>query len=256
MNQLASFPYIVFALSLFVLSVAAGIGFLSKSKPQPHDEGERVDLGVILNATLALLGLIIGFSFSMAVTRYDQRKNYEEEEANAIGTEYLRVDLLPAADKPNLKGLLNRYLAQRVLYYLNSGEVRLKQVSVDTAQIEAQLWSSVRTSATLQPTPVVALAVSGMNDVMNSQGYTQAAWRNRIPVAAWMLLGAIAICSNLLIGYGMQAVKMRPLLLFVLPLIVSTSFFLIADIDSPRGGLIQVRPGNLLALSQSLRQSQ
>ena len=107
-----------------------------------------------------------------------------------------------------------------------------------------------------QPTPVVALAVSGMNDVLNSQGYTQAAWWNRIPIAAWGLMAAIAICCNLLIGYGCVALKPKAILLLVLPLVVSISFFLIADIDSPRGGIIHVAPQNLLSLAQSLpRQS-
>jgi hypothetical protein len=92
---------------------------------------EREDFGVLLTATLTLLGLIIGFTFSMAISRYDQRKNYEEEEANAIGTEYLRANATQTA-----------------------------------------------------------LAVMGMNDVLNTQGYTQAAWWNRIPMAAWGLMWA------------------------------------------------------------------
>lgn len=70
-----------------------------------------------------------------------------------------------------------------------------------------------------------------MNDVLNSQGYTQAAWWNRIPVTAWVLLATIAIGCNLLIGYG--AHRTNKLLFLVLPLAVSISFFLIADIDSP-----------------------
>ena len=91
-----------------------------------------------------------------------------------------------------------------------------------------------------------------MNDVLNSQGYTQAAWWNRIPLAAWGLMAAIAICSNVLVGFGARNVKAESFLLPVLPLIVSIAFFLRADIDSPRGGVIRVNPQNLLSLSQSL----
>ena len=97
-----------------------------------------------------------------------------------------------------------------------------------------------------QPTPVRALAVAGMNDVLNSQGYTQAAWWNRIPVGAWCLMFAIAVFCNVLLGYGSRKVDGR--LFMVLPLVVSISFFLIADIDSPRGGVIRVRPQNLQSL--------
>ena len=89
-----------------------------------------------------------------------------------------------------------------------------------------------------------------MNDVLNSQGYTQAAWWNRIPVAAWILMVAIAVCCNMLIGYG--AHRKDRILLSILPLVISVSLFLIADLDSPRRGIIRVVPQNLLALSQSL----
>jgi hypothetical protein len=99
---------------------------------------------------------------------------------------------------------------------------------------------------------MVALAVTGMNDVLNSPGYTHAAWLNRIPTAAWGLMVTIATCCNLLIGYVTRRREAKAILLLVLPLIVSISFFLIADIDSPRGGIVRVRPQNLASLSQSL----
>ena len=91
-----------------------------------------------------------------------------------------------------------------------------------------------------------------MNDVLNSAGYTQAAWWNRIPPAAWVLMALIAICSNVLVGYGARRAEAERDLMVVLPLVVSISFFLIADIDSPRGGVIRVQPRNLVSLAQSL----
>ncbi len=92
--------------------------------------------------------------------------------------------------------------------------------------------------AAAQPTPVVALAISGMNDVLNSQ----AAWWNRTPLAAWGMMAAIAICCNLLVGYGARKPEAEGILMLVLPIVVSISFFLIADTDSPRGGFILLRP--------------
>ena len=91
-----------------------------------------------------------------------------------------------------------------------------------------------------------------MNDVLNSQGYTQAAYWNRIPTAAWALMAAIAIGCNLLVGYGSHSAKAGSKLLPILPLIVSIAFMLIADIDSPRHGIIRVRPQNLISLAESL----
>jgi hypothetical protein len=216
------------------------------------EEGVREDFGVILAATLSILGLIIGFSFSMAINRYDQRKNCEEAEANAIGTEYLRADLLPPADAATVRALLKNYLNQRVLFYTTRHEEQLRGINATTAQLQAELWSAAQAPATAHPSPVIAQAVSGMNDVLNSQGYTQAAWWNRIPHGGWGLMAVTAVCCNLLIGYGARNVKAERTLLLVLPLLVSIAFALIADIDSPRGGVIRVIPQNLQSLAQSL----
>jgi hypothetical protein len=202
-------PVPIFAFCFVALWLSSHAGAYLRRRKNLQDS-DREDVGVILTATLTLLGLIIGFSFSMAVTRYDQRKNYEEEEANAIGTEYLRVGLLPASDAMKVRGLLRKYLDQRISSYLTRDTSRLEQISAATDQLQADLWSAVQASAAAQPTPVVALAVSGMNDVLNSQGYAQAASWNRIPMAAWGLLGAIAICSNVLIGYYARPGKPRP----------------------------------------------
>ena len=113
------------------------------------------------------------------------------------------------------------------------------------------MWNGVQAQALQQPTPVMALVVSGMNDVLNSQGYTQAAWWNRIPIAAWGLMFVIAICCNMLIGYGAHRTDRR--IFLILPITVSIAFFLISEIDSPRTGIIRVVPQNLESLSQTKR---
>jgi len=246
-----SYPLLVFPLALFVQWISAEAGNSVRQRRRAMEEKERSDFGIVLGAALTLLGLIIGFSFSMAVNRYDQRKNYEEAEANAIGTEYVRADLLPAADAAQVQELLRKYTDLRVRFYTTRDDSRLAKAYADTAQLQNELWSKVQGVAANQPTPVVALALSGMNDVLNSQGYTQAAWWNTIPVAAWILMIAIAMCCNFLIGYG--AHRNGRLLFFIVPFVVSLSFFLIADIDSPRRGVIKVAPQNLMALAQSLR---
>jgi hypothetical protein len=246
-------PRLFFVLSLVALwfSVQLGTFFGQRVRAlKKEKEDERQDFGVVEAAVLTLLGLLIGFTFSMAMSRYDQRKNYEEAEANAIGTEYVRADLLPSADAERVRDLLRMYLDQRILFYATRDERRLEQINTSTAQLQAELWSTVQNRAAASPTPVVALAVSGMNDVLNSQGYTQFAWANRIPAGAWILLAIIAIFSSVLIGYGMH--RRSKIFALVLPFAVSIAFFLIADIDSPRRGLIHVRPVNLISLSQSL----
>ena len=151
-----------------------------------------------------------------------------------------------------MQALLLAYLDQCIAFYETRDGQELSQINAQTAKLQAELWSAVQFPAFAQRNPVVALAVEGMNDVLNSQGYTQAAWWNRIPVAAWGLMAAIAICSNALVGLGARNAKREFTLLLTLPLVVAIAFFLIADIDSPRHGLILVIPQNLLSLSQSL----
>ncbi len=252
MNNLTNSPLLVSIISFVVLWISARAGVFFRRRSS-LDEDARHSLDVIVAATLTLLGLIIGFSFSMAISRYDARKNYEEAEANAIGTEYLRADVLPAADATKVRELLRKYLDQRLLFYGIRDEKKLPEVATETARLQGELWSAARIPATAQPTPVMALALAGMNDVLNSQGYTQAEWLNRIPIMAWILMMAIAIFSNFLLGYDSLHAKVRAKQLLVLPLVLSTSFVLIADIDSPRRGLVRVQPINLMILEQSLR---
>jgi hypothetical protein len=253
MHNPTNYPLLVFAGSFVALWLSAWFGATIIRRRRKLEESHREDFGMILAATLTLLGLILGFSFSMAINRYDQRKNLEEEEANAIGTEYLRVDLLPAADAAKAKALLKAYLDERIAFYITRDLDEYRQITARTGKLQSQLWSTVQAPAVAQPTPLSALAVAGMNDVLNSQGYAQAAWWNRIPHAAWGLMVIIAVCCNALVGYGARSGKAERLLLLVLPLIVAITFMLIADIDSPRGGFIRVVPQNLLSLSESLR---
>jgi hypothetical protein len=169
MIKLADYPLIVFAFALLVLWLSARTDSFLLKKQRNLEAGVREDFTVILAATLTLLALIIGFAFSIAISRYDQRKNYEEAEANAIGTEYLRAELLPAADAARVRSLLRNYLDERILLYKTRDEQHLRQINVNTARLQNELWDAIHGPATAQPTPVVALVVSGMNDVLNSR---------------------------------------------------------------------------------------
>lgn len=249
MENLTHYPVLIFAFAFVSLSLASAAGAWLRRRTSSMTEEHKDDLSVILAASLTLLALIIGFSFSMATNRYDQRKNFEEAEANAIGTEYLRADLLPSADAVRVRKLLSDYTNQRILFYTNTDDAQRTRINERIGQLEADLWASVRGPAAVQPTPVTALVLAGMNDVINSQGYTQAAYWNRIPIAAWYLLAAIALCCNVLFGYRMQTTGKLAL---VLPLVVSISLLLIADTDAPRHGLIYVSPQNLESLARSL----
>jgi hypothetical protein len=250
MTFLVDYPIVTFVVTVVFLWLSCLVGIVMRKRRSDITEEERGDYGVLLAAMLTLLGLIIGFTFSMAGTRYDQRKNLEEEEANAIGTEYVRADLLPADAAEKVRGLLRSYLEQRVLFYTSSGD-QLREVNVTTAKLQAELWEAVKAPAKTDRSTVEALTVSGMNDVLNSQGYTQAAWWNRIPLAAWSLMWAIAICCNLMIGFYLRP-KDPKSIRFVMPVVIAVALLLIADIDAPRRGIIRVNPQNLISLTDAI----
>lgn len=251
MGYLMNFPVALCICSLLCLWASALLGEVVRRRVGAMEDSERADFGILLGATLTLLGLLLGFSFSMAIGRYDQRKDYEEEESNAIGTEYLRAELLPEPTRTRVKGLLVEYLDLRIQRYELHAVQDTSSLASRTAQVQTDMWNEVKNAAAVDPTPLMAAVIVGMNDVINRQGYTQAARWNRIPVPAWELMAGIALFSNFLIGFG--ETKLSRMKLLIVPLVVSISFLLIADIDSPQGGLIRVHPQNLQFLATSLR---
>ncbi len=246
------YPLLVFALSFTAFWAAVRAGVWRARAAPPPDGDERDAFRVVLGATLTLVGLIIGFSFSMAVGRYDQRKTHEAVEANAIGTEFLRVELLPAGTAADAQHLLRLYVAQRIAFYKTRDDGRLARIDADTAALQRQLWASVQAVAAARPTPVTALTASGMNEVLDAQGYTQAVWWNRIPDGAWLLMAMVALIACALTGYGAREAR----LLVILPAVLAVAFFFVSDIDSPRHGLIRVVPRNLVSLAESMRAGQ
>lgn len=249
---LLNHPWWLFVVTFLALWLASYVGkWVSHGRGALMDEDQRDDFSLVQTSTLALLGLIIGFSFSVASGRYDNRKKLEEDEANAIGTEYVRAEVLPAEVTAKVKAQLREYTGLRIRFYQAQSLDEVNSIRAETEKLEDEMWSAVSVPAAAQPSPVVALAVSGMNEVLNSEGYTQAAWWYRMPVEAWMLMFAIAMFSTVMLGVG--AKKGEPKILMVLPLVVAVAFLLIADIDSPRSGLIRVVPQNLLRLQAGLK---
>jgi hypothetical protein len=250
LNPLESELFVsVLSFVCFWAMTSAGSAFRKRSRTLEGQD--REEFLFILGGALTLLGLIIGFTFSMAVSRYDLRKQYEEQEANTIGTEYNRLDLLPSADAAKVHELLRIYLDQRIRHYETTSNEELNKIDAQTERLQQDLWSGVAAPAAVQPSPVNTLILAGMNEAIDSQGYAQAAAWNRIPLAARGLLGIISIFCNFLVGYSLPG--KCAFLSLILPIALCASFTLIADKDSPRTGLIHVSPQNLESVAKSLK---
>jgi hypothetical protein len=250
--NIMDYPLVLAISTALLLSAAAFLGAWMRLRRKTDEDVDKDEYGVVLGATLTLLGLLIGFSFSMAISRYDQRKDYEEEEANAIGTEYVRADLMSdSAARAKVKAELVQYLDLRIQRFNAHASQDVTELMAKTTQIQDEMWKAVRDSAMAQRDPISLTVVTGMNDVINRQGYTQAARWKRIPVPAWALMIVMGLFSSFLIGYGEK--KTHWFVLLIVPLVIAASFLLIADVDSPHGGLIRVPPQNLMALADSLK---
>ena len=247
---MVDFPFLVFLVSLAMLALAAWVGDSVHRRSKRAEDINRDDAGVVLGGTLTLLGLLIGFSFAMATNRYDLRKDSERVETNAIALLYMRADLLPAADAVRVKGLLKKYLDERIEFYSTRSHGELRQIAGDTAATQSDLWSTIRAAAGQLPPQLQGFFISGTNDIVASRLSTEAVWANRIPRAAWILILVTSIGCNFLVGY--RARRTDWLVFLIMPIAVSISLFLISDLDSPRGGAIRVKPSNLISLSQSL----
>lgn len=250
MFNLLDYPTTMLAVSLPSFWLSSSVGARLRGNARNPQPGGRDDLRFVLGGALTLLGVMVGFTFQMALSSYDRRKTLEVQEANAISTEYARTDLLLPADGLMVRALLKSYIDQRISNYTSRSDRRLQQASAQTIRLQNEMWSAVAASVTAQPSPLTALVVSGMDNVLDSEAYAQAAWRHHIPIAAWAVLFLISIFCNLLIGWA--APGTGGFVFLILPVALSISLFLIAEIDSPRTGSIRVEPQNLQDLARSL----
>src|SRR6185312_2990688 len=145
--HLMDHPYLVFIVVFALLWLSTHFGHAVRGRLLVLQDEARDDFGILLTAVLTLLGLLIGFSFQMAINRYDLRKSSEENEVNAIATEYLRADLLPADQSAHLRSLLREYLGKRLSFYTTTDSRHLEQIALERSQLQRNMWSIVR------PTP-------------------------------------------------------------------------------------------------------
>jgi hypothetical protein len=252
MLWLVDHPVVFFVTTLTLLIVSARVGVAARAHGHTLTSTDRAEFDLVRNAMFTLLGLMVGFAISMAVSRYDLRKSYEEAEANAIGTEYLRLDLMPPATTTAARALLRTYVDERIAFYRDRDPNREEKTDAATMETMNALWAAIAPEARTRQTPTDALVASGMNDILNSQGYTLSAWRNRLPVEVWMLLLLIAAGCNFLIGFGAE--RLSPVTHAILPVTAALAFLLIADVEGPRNGFVQVEPVNLDDIATAMSQ--
>jgi hypothetical protein len=199
--------------------------------------------GSIQGAVLGLLGLLLGFTFAMAVGRYEARRDLVLREANAIGTAWLRADFLPSPQRGEIKAILRDYTAHRLATVAAAAKdpQRFAAARREVAGFHARLWEGGRSAVAASPSPVTATLIMSLNEVIDLDASRMAAGRNHVPGAVWLLLLLVAGCGSWASGYGSGAGGPRSTFSqAVFPLLIAVVITLIADIDRPQRGLIGV----------------
>jgi hypothetical protein len=240
-----------FAVALVTLVLATFCGLWLRKRFAHIVERESQSLKTLESTILALLGLLLGFTFSMAVARFDTRKTLQIDEANDIGTLWLRTSLLSENARDAERMLIRRYVAARIEFAASGHDAgRMAKSAADTAQLQRQMWSLATQEANQRRDPVAGLFVSVLNDCIDVTEKRTAALENTIPWAAWLLLLAIGAVGCTLVAVGLHANVFG--IRILLPFVLACTLAMIYDIDSPRSGFIRVHQQSMERLQQQV----
>lgn len=256
LSQIFVNPWAVILLNSVVLLVLAEFGYrfgaFSRRKNPATAQGHSVS---VQGAILGLLGLLLGFSFAMAVGRFDSHRALVVQEANSIGTTWLRTDFLPGPYKGQVRELLIHYTQLKITDFdsTNDGE-ELAPADKQKAEIHTKLWQNASDASVERNTPVLATFITSLNETIELDSLRKAALRNHVPVAVWLLLLLVAGCGAWASGYGSGTGGSRSIFnQFLFPLLIAVVITLIADIDRAHKGIIGMSCVPLEELLQSMK---
>jgi hypothetical protein len=204
-------------------------------------EGARTGAGPIEGAVFGLLGLLIAFTFSGAAARFDARRHLVVEEANDIGTAYLRLDLLPPESQPPLRDLFRRYLDYRLEGFRAMPDTLATKAAFDRAVVlQGEIWDSA-VIASRGNSPAAMLLLPALNQMIDITSTRLAAMRMHPPMIIFLMLAGLTLVGSLLAGYGMAGSKKRGWIhMLVFATIMAGSVYIIVDLEFPRAGLIRI----------------
>jgi hypothetical protein len=225
-------------IGMILLSAEAGwrLGNYHRRRPK-HEKDAPV--GAVVGSMLGLLAFLLAFTFGMAASRYDARKQLVLQEANAIGTAYLRAEMLPEPQRGLIRNLLREYAAPRVrgVTWLMTPEARAQ-----ASALHKRLWTATVAATESNPGSVLGgLFVQALNDVIDLDETRVTAGRNRIPDSIWIVLYIVTILSTAALGYQFGLTGERSwAVIILLALVLVGVMVLIADLDRPQTGILQV----------------
>jgi hypothetical protein len=221
-------------------------------------EGASAGLGAVEGVIFALLGLLIAFTFSGAASRFDSRRQLLVEETNAIGTAYLRIDLLPPSAQPPIREAFRRYVDARLEAYRKLPDaLAAKEGLAGATALQGEIWTQAVTACRAEgnqsATMLLLPALNQMIDITTSRTM---ATQMHPPTIIFVMLALLALASSLLAGYGMAGGKTRSWIHIIgFTAIVAITMYVILDLEYPRLGLIRVDASDqaMVELRQSMK---
>ncbi len=241
-------------LGLLLWAAVEGGYFLGERRQRSTeyvDESRTAQAGIVLGAMLALAGFMLGFTYSMAGSQFDSRRQLVIDDVNAIGTAFLRTAYLPEPQRTTSRKLFSEYVAGRDTLFVESREAKLDRAE----QLQQQLWDEATALARKTPTPVISLYIQSLNELIDLHGkrvYVES-WV-RIPDMVIATLALLSILMMVLTGYLLGLRERRygfPTV--VMMLTYATVFLLVIDLDRPVRGLFYVDQEPMVQLGTSVQ---
>lgn len=237
---------ILFVFMLVAIELGSWIG---RRLRRDVDEPLKTQTNAMQASLLGILALLLGFTFSQSLQRFDARSAAVVDEANAIGTVYLRAQLLPESTATRSMALLREYLEVRI----RGGSIALDRedereaVLGEAAALHERLWALARESVSVGANPAtVSLYINALNEMMDSNARRDAALNRHVPELVLFLLFGTFILTGGLVGYAAAISGGRASFgAYILVGLIVVLVFIIIDLDRPRRGLIEVDQSSL-----------
>jgi hypothetical protein len=230
---------------------------LGRHRQGKDEQGARAGLGAVEGAVFTLLGLLIAFTFSGAASRFDARRQQIGQEANAIGTAWLRLDLLPTDARTELRDMFRRYLDARLAAYAKMPDLEAAKGELSKANaLQGEIWNRAVAACQESPNPLKGQLIPALNEMFDIASARTFAASAHPPAVIFVMLGVLALMSALLAGYGMAGGKTRSWIhILGFALIMSITAYVILDLEFPRLGMIRLDEFDqvLIELRQSMK---
>jgi hypothetical protein len=253
MIEFSNYPLqVIFVGSLVVILVASEIGRQFGARAT---EGGGTNVATLQGATLGLLALMIGFTFAMAPSRFDARRDGVLSEANAIGTTALRARLLPAPHNTESLRLLREYVQLRLDFAQRPLSPQEQAATIARSNaIQEALWQEAKAVAAKDTAMVpTGLFIQTLNEMIDNQEKRLTALHNRVPNIVLLALYATAIIASAFTGYasGLETRRSRAPM-YVMGALVAAVILLIQDLDRPGQGFVSVSQQPMIHAAASL----